>query len=39
MEILSDFACRHVDIDKMYVYNRKLRARANYVGVIALFNS
>ena len=29
--------CRHIDIDKMYVYNRKLRA--NSVEVIAVCNS
>ena len=25
--------CRHIEIDKMYVYNGKLRARANSVRV------
>ena len=31
--------CRHIDIDKMYVYNRQLRARGQFCGVIALCNS
>ena len=31
--------CRHIDIDSMYVYNRKLRLGTNSVVVIALCNS
>ena len=32
--------CRHIDIDKMYIYNKKLKARDQYfTGVIALCNS
>ena len=31
--------CRHIDIDKMHVYNKRLRVGANSVGVIALCSS